>query len=362
MRYSKGSYNTKSWATADLPFDITGTHTVLLYLDLVEPNSVGDVKCPLLSSIPFKHREFYNDKNFRRSQVLSYRSFEHLRFHKAIKSNFHSIHVELRNTAGHLVPFFPKCQVQLTVLFQKRSWSSPRLSLWKQSAKMQMISLSHFMLDFSGKFPILEPILWSNEQQIFPTNSLNESTIEIQLETDCNIFTDLRSTQLFIRRTVIKGDQTRLDNAEETLLVNNALHSLFSNCEVYLNNEQVHSANSLYAHQVFVSAEFSGTKGTKESLSECQEYWYENESNDFTKRPFTNVVFQKDKDVLTFYGPSAIGPFACETLLLPNPECQPQTEIDPIISSLLSDWYWWAELWGLNFGSLPFYLTSSDLR
>ena len=50
-----------------------------------------------------------------------------------------------------------------------------------------MNSLSHSMLDFFGKVPILDPILWSNEQQIFPTNFLNESTIEIQLETDRNI-------------------------------------------------------------------------------------------------------------------------------------------------------------------------------
>ena len=95
-------------------------HIVLLYLDIVEPNSVGDVKCPLLRSFPFKHRELHNDEIFKRSQVLSYRSFEHLRFHKVIKSNFHSRHVELRNAAGHLVPFLPIGQVQLTLLFQKK--------------------------------------------------------------------------------------------------------------------------------------------------------------------------------------------------------------------------------------------------
>ena len=122
MPYLKGSYNTNSWATAYLPLDITGTHTVLLYLDIVEPNSVGDDKCSLLHSFPFKHREFHNDEYyFRRSQVLIYRIFEHLRFHKVIKSNFHSIHVELRNAAGHLVAFFPIGQVQLTLLFQKKS-------------------------------------------------------------------------------------------------------------------------------------------------------------------------------------------------------------------------------------------------
>ena len=97
-----------------------------------------------------------------------------------------------------------------------------------------------------------------------------------------------------------------------------AFHSLFSNCEVYLNNEQVHSVNSLYAHQASVYAEYSGTKGTKKSLSQCQGYRYEIEPNDFTKRPFTDVVLQKDKDEFTFYGPLAIGLFACEPLVLPN--------------------------------------------
>ena len=94
-------------------------HIVLLYLDMVEPNSVGDVKCRLLRSFSFKHREFHNDEIFKRSQVLCYCSFEHLRFHKVIKSNFHYIHVELRNGAGHLVHFFPIGQVQLTLLFPK---------------------------------------------------------------------------------------------------------------------------------------------------------------------------------------------------------------------------------------------------
>ena len=38
MRFSKGSYNIKSWATANLPYDITGTHLVLLHFDINEPN------------------------------------------------------------------------------------------------------------------------------------------------------------------------------------------------------------------------------------------------------------------------------------------------------------------------------------
>ena len=173
MPYSKRPYNTKSWATADLPFDITGTHTVLLYLDIVEPISVGDVKCPLLRSFPFKHREFHNDE-IKRSQVLSYRSFEHLRFHKVIKSNFHSIHVELRNAAGRAL-FPSSLLVKFNLLYYSRKNLDHFLNYHYKKRSAKMNSLSHFMLDFFGKAPFLDPILWSNEQQIFPTNSLNNN-------------------------------------------------------------------------------------------------------------------------------------------------------------------------------------------
>ena len=79
MPYSKGLYNTKSWATADLPFHITGTHTVLLNLEIVEPNSVGDLKCPLLRPFPFKYREFHNDEIFKEisgSELSQFGTFE----------------------------------------------------------------------------------------------------------------------------------------------------------------------------------------------------------------------------------------------------------------------------------------------
>ena len=148
---------------------------------------------------------------------------------------------------------------------------------------MQLKSLSHFMLVFLETNTFFYPILWSNEQQIIPANSLNEFTIEFQLETDRYTFTDLRSTRLFINGRIIKGDRRRLDNTEKTLLVKKALHSLFSNFEVYLNNEQVQSANPLYDYQAFVSAELSGKKGSKESLYQCQGHRYEIEPNVFTK-------------------------------------------------------------------------------
>ena len=96
------------------------------------------------------------------------------------------------------------------------------------------------------------------------------SQIEVPLETDRNIFADLQSTRSFIRGKIFEDDRTRLDNIEATSLIKNALQSFFYNFEVFLSKERVHIAKSVYAYQTFVSAEFSGTKGTKQNLSNCQ--------------------------------------------------------------------------------------------
>ena len=169
-----------------------------------------------------------------------------------------------------------------------------------------------------GKIPILDPnflVQWTTNMS---NKTLKRVNNRISLEIDRINFTDLRSTQIFIRGRVIKGDRTRVDDFKETLLVNNALHSLFSNCEIYLNNDQVHNANSLYAHHAFVAAEFSGTKGAKGSFSKCQGYQNEVELNDFRKRPYPDTVFQKEKDEFILHGPLAIERFACKTWLLSN--------------------------------------------
>ena len=39
--------------------------------------------------------------------------------------------------------------------------------------------------------------------------------------------------------------------------VNNILHSLFSNCDVYLNNQKVYNSNGLYGHKALNSNELN---------------------------------------------------------------------------------------------------------
>ena len=177
--------------------------------------------------------------------------------------------------------------------------------------------VNHSSLDVFDGVPILEPILWSNTQQTFPTNSLKEAIIDFHLETDRNVMLDLQETYLLLK-VEVKKDGVALENADEVMFSNNALHSLFSNCEVYFNNEQIYTSNGLYPHKAQISNEFSGTRGLKDSIGICQGYQYENIPNDFNSAPFTGKVMTVNTGEKMFYGKLAIDVFTCDKFLLPN--------------------------------------------
>ena len=56
-----------------------------------------------------------------------------------------------------------------------------------------------------GKLPLLDNFLPSQEQQFYPTNSLNENWIWFELQTDRNYYVDLRQTYLALKSKFVKG-------------------------------------------------------------------------------------------------------------------------------------------------------------
>ena len=105
-------------------------------------------------------------------------------------------------------------------------------------------AMTHSSLDLFDRVPIFEPIEWSNTQNNYATNSLNESSLEFKFESDNNIMIDLQETFLFLQVKLSKGNVS-LKAADDAMFVNNAMHSLFSNCEVYFNNGHVYTSNGL---------------------------------------------------------------------------------------------------------------------
>ena len=101
------------------------------------------------------------------------------------------------------------------------------------------------------KIPVLETIISSYIQEVFPSTSLDESSFEFEFETNRNLYLEMQDTHLSLKLQLSKSrlfgafkkekaeHKAKLeeDSKEEpqTYLtyVNNLLHCLFSNCEVY---------------------------------------------------------------------------------------------------------------------------------
>ena len=59
--------------------------------------------------------------------------------------------------------------------------------------------------NLGGKVPVVEDVLSSHEQEIYPTTPLDENCIEFEFETDRNCYVDLRQTYLALKVKLVKG-------------------------------------------------------------------------------------------------------------------------------------------------------------
>ena len=63
--------------------------------------------------------------------------------------------------------------------------------------------------------------------------------------------------------------ETGTDDGEEeevarVTYINNITHSIFSNVEVYINNQQIYKSNALYAHKSYISNNFKASLNKRE--------------------------------------------------------------------------------------------------
>ena len=59
--------------------------------------------------------------------------------------------------------------------------------------------------NLGGKVPIVDDVLSSHEQQIYPNTSLDEKSIEFEFQTDRNYYVDLRQSYLAPKVKLVKG-------------------------------------------------------------------------------------------------------------------------------------------------------------
>ena len=129
-----------------------------------------------------------------------------------------------------------------------------------------------FLDTLEGNFPVVDKLLSSHEQEIYPTTSLDENCIEFGFQRDRNYYVVLKQTYLAVKLKLVRCRGYEIYNSKETreehkevtkpdeeataeeeqeapvplvTHVNNIVHSNFSNVEVHINNRQIHNFNLL---------------------------------------------------------------------------------------------------------------------
>ena len=151
--------------------------------------------------------------------------------------------------------------------------------------------------NLEAKFQIVDDVLYSHEQEIYPTTSLDENCIEFEFQTDRNFHVDLRQSFLALRLKFAKGrgydtyesKENKKEHKDESAVfnetsdgegeqeevarvpyVNNIMISIFSNVEVYINNQQIYNSNRLYAHKSYISNNFKAAISEYKGVLHCE--------------------------------------------------------------------------------------------
>ena len=197
-----------------------------------------------------------------------------------------------------------------------------------------------------GKVPVVDDVLSSHEQQIYPTTSLDENSIEFEFQTDRNNYTDLRQTYLSLVLKLVKhrgfdsykkeakkehneAEDKKADAADDNEVplithVNNIMHSIFSNVEVYINNQQIYNSNGLYAHKSYISNNFKGAISEYKGVLHCEGYDFEANPEDAMDNPLEDPFFSRRMkmfsrpDGFMLYGKLGVDFFTTSELLYPN--------------------------------------------
>ena len=164
--------------------------------------------------------------------------------------------------------------------------------------------------------PVVDDVLSSHEQEIHPTTSLDENSIEFEFQTDRNVYVELRQTYLALKIKLDKGrgfdtyktTEKKKEHKEDTVLTeigdddvefiegdegfphithgNNILHSISSNAELYINNHQIYNSNRLYAHKSHTSNNFRSTLSDYKGVLHFEGYDYAEDPENLLEGPF----------------------------------------------------------------------------
>ena len=155
--------------------------------------------------------------------------------------------------------------------------------------------------NLGGKVSVVDDVLLSHEQKIYPITSLDENCVEVDFQTDRNYYVDLRQTYLAVKQKAVNGCGYETCNTKEnkeehkktksgsgsdgggrTRSYSSSRYSCkyhfslsFSHVEVYINNQQIYNSNGLYAKTSYLSNNLKGTIFECKQVLHCEGYDHE---------------------------------------------------------------------------------------
>ena len=209
--------------------------------------------------------------------------------------------------------------------------------------------------NLGGKVPVVDDVLSSHEQETYPTTLLKENCIEFEFQTDLNYYVDLRQMYLPLKLKLARGrgyetyntrevgkehkeeakaeeEETAEKEATFPLVthVNNILHSIFSNVEVYINNQQFYNFSGLYAHKSYISNNFKRAISVNKWVLHWEGYDYEELPDELMEAPLSEPFFTRRMKMLSrpdgfmLYGKLGVDFISTSELLYPNMKVRPR--------------------------------------
>ena len=106
--------------------------------------------------------------------------------------------------------------------------------------------------------------------------------------------------------------------------VNDCPLSIFSNVEVYFNNQQFYNSNGLYAHKSYISNNFMGAISENNQVWHCEEHDFEEFPDEILEAPLSEPLFRRrmkvpnTRDGFMLYGKLGVDFFSTSKLPYPN--------------------------------------------
>lgn len=131
-----------------------------------------------------------------------------------------------------------------------------------------------------------------------PISSLtDDGPIEFLVPGNGDEYLDLSHTLIHVKARVTKQDSTALPASAVVAPVNNWLHSIFNQLDIYLNQKLISPPNNTYAYRAYIETLLNYGPAAKKSHLTCG-LWYMDTSNKMNEMTDANKGFKTRKEIV----------------------------------------------------------------